>query len=263
MPLIEQPVLIPTSQGPAGGIVCEPEGSPRAALILLQGGGRAGRSGFSSQWAVLSRRLAALGATVLRYDYWKEGDSSMITAERYPIGTHLSANVARDLALLRDVASWFLARTGGLEPIVVGYCYGARLGLELAAGLPSAASTVLVVPYLRRIEETDRANWTERMRRVHAGRQPEDQADRAQRSAVDLLDPVAVEAFERVVHRGPSWVLIGERDAGEAVALAEVLGDRGLEVEIEPDVALYPGNEPDVQELVRRRIEARVSRLLA
>jgi hypothetical protein len=57
-------------------------------------------------------------------------------------------------------------------------------------------------------------------------------------------------------------VLIGERDADEALALEHTLGDRGLELEVEPGVALYPGNDPDIQELVSDRVAARLQQVL-
>jgi alpha/beta superfamily hydrolase len=254
--LIESPVLIPTAQGPAGGIVCEPA-EPRGALILLQGGGRSGRSGFNSGWAVLARALAGLGVTVLRYDFWHEGDSSMITADRYPAGTDLASNVNRDRALLGDVAAWFRQRTEGLDLLVAGSCYGARLGLELAAQIEAVSLTMLVVPYLRRFEESQRGEWRERMLDVRRGRSEERSAG-TERNEPDLLDPEATRSFEAALRQGGVWVLIGERDAGEVLELEAELADRRLELTVEAAAALYPGSDPQAQAVIRDRIAARL-----
>lgn len=251
---------MPTSRGPAGGIVCEPAAAPRAALLFLQGGGRSGRSGFNSEWARLTRRLAALGTVVLRYDFWHEGDSSMITAERDDLGTDLPSNKARDLALLGEVAAWFRQRTEGLDLIVAGSCYGARLGLELAGGGCAAAATLLLVPYLRRFNEDDRGGWRERMQKVRG--EPGTAPERTRPAPLERVDPLVLEAFEAALRNGPSWVLVGERDAPEAVLLGQALGDRGLEVQVEPGAALYPGNEPTIQQLVSDRFAARLSEFL-
>jgi dienelactone hydrolase len=258
--LTEHPVLIPTSHGPVGGIVCEPVAPPQAALILLHTGGRSGRSGFSSEWALLSRRLAELGTTVLRYDYCKEGDSSTIAAGDDRVDAEISAKLATDLALLDEVVAWFRQRTRGLDLIVVGICYGGRLGLELAAKLRAVKSTMLVVPFLRPVDEDNRERWRERMLRVRRG-ETVDEVD-GSANPRERLDPLVVDAFERALASGPAWVLIGERDADEAVALGRTLGDRGLEVEVEPGAALYPGNDPGIQELVSDRVAARLRQVL-
>jgi len=68
-------VLIPTSEGPVGGIVSEPRGEPRAGLVLLPGYGRPARSGINSFWSRIARDLAARGAAVLRVDYSREGET--------------------------------------------------------------------------------------------------------------------------------------------------------------------------------------------
>lgn len=259
--LSEHPVLIPTSRGPAGGIVCEPDGPPRAAVLLLHTGGRSGRSGFGSEWALLSRRLAGLGATVLRYDFCKEGDSAMIAIEDERVDSAITVKLATDLALLDEVAAWFRQRTPGLDLIVVGVCYGGRLGLDLAARLDAVSGTLLVVPFLRPVDEDNRERWRQRMEKVQRG-EPVEEVERPAPGSAERLDRRVPEAFARALDGGPAWVLIGERDAGEALALAEPLGERGLEVVIEPGAALYPGNDPDIQELVSDRVTARLGQLL-
>jgi dienelactone hydrolase len=255
----DHPVLIPTSQGPVGGIVTEPVGAPVGALVLLQGGGRAGRSGFDSEWTRLARRLAALGVVVLRFDYWREGDSSMITAERYREGRGPWGGGDRDLALLREVAPWFAERVEGLDLLVVGSCYGGRLAIELAGGLPRVRGTLLVVPYLRHPEQ--RLPWRDRLERVKRG---ETDHGVDERSDAALLDPVAVDAYRNSLAHARSWLLMGELDPGEVYVLERLIGGcgRGLEFQVVPGVALYPGNSPDIQELVSDQVSARVAEML-
>ncbi|HEX3174209.1 MAG TPA: hypothetical protein VHQ43_08330 [Solirubrobacterales bacterium] len=253
----EIPVLVPTSLGPVGGIVCEPLEAPRAAVLLLPGGGRSGRAGFSSEWAHLSRRLAALGTVVLRYDFCFEGESSTIAASRDAVDGSIAEKVSVDMALLGDVAEWFRQRTAGLAQIVIGVCYGGRLGLELAGRLSNVATTLLVVPFLQPISEENRARWREQMLKVRRG---EDSTE-GDGGAPDLEvppDPAVVESLQAVVSHGSAWILVGERDADDAVRLGRLLGDSGLEVAVEPGVALYPGNDPDIQELVSDRVASRL-----
>jgi dienelactone hydrolase len=256
----EHAVLVPTSQGPAGGIVCEPAGPSRAAVLFLHTAGQSGRSGFNSQWALLSRRLSALGTTVLRLDLGTEGDSLAIGEELYPIDSSEQAKVDIDRVLVQDCAAWFHDRMEGQDMIVVGSCYGTRLGLELAASDHDVAATLFVVPYIRVPDEGNRMRWQERMLKVRRA-QPTDDLDLADGDPLDCIDPTVIDDFESALRSGPSWVLIGERDPGEMLALEWALGDPGLEVEVEPNVALYPGNDPDIQELVRDRVVARVRRL--
>ena len=259
-PVEDHPVLIPTSQGPAGGIICEPRGRPRASLIFVHGAGRSGRSGFNSQWAVLSRRLAALGVTVLRIDLAGEGDSSTIGEERYPMDNSDPEKIVIDRALLSDAVAWFRQRTEGQGLIVAGSCYGARMSLELAATSPGIIASVLIVPYLWRPDQEYLSRWRERMLRVQRN-QPTDDIDRLGNSQ-ERIDPMAVERLEATLGQGPAWVLIGERDVLDVLALEPVVADRGLEIAVEPGVALYPGNSPDIQELVSKRVVARIDRII-
>jgi hypothetical protein len=257
--MADHPVLIPTSQGPVGGIVSEPGGLRLGALVLLQGGGRAGRFGFNSEWARLARRLAALGIVVLRFDYWKESDSSMVSDELYRDGRGPSGRADRDLALAREVVPWFAQRVEGLELLLAGSCYGGRMAIELSADLPRIAATLLVVPYLRDPEQ--RLLWRERLERVKRGETGEG-AEESVNSG--LLDPVAVDAYRGSLAQAPSWLYMGAHDPGEVHALERMIGGpgSGLEVQIVPDVALYPGNDPDIQELVSDLIAGRVAKLL-
>lgn len=257
----EHPVLVPTSRGPAGGIVCEPVGSSRAPLLFLHGAGRSGRSGFNSEWALLSRRLAALGATVLRVDLATEADSLTIGEELYPVDSSEPAKNEIDRLLLGETVAWFRERTDERDLIVVGSCYGARLGLELAAASAGVAATLLVVPFLRPSNQRNLTHWRERMLRVQRG-EPTDDLDRRLPDPLARIDPDVLRTLDLALRRGPVWTLVGELDPDDPLALRELHADRDLEVCVEPGVALYPGNSPDLQELVIGRVAGRVGEAL-
>lgn len=257
---MEHPVLIPTSQGPAGGIVCEPDGPSRASLLFLHTGGKSGRSGFSSEWALLSRRLAALGVTVLRLDFCTDGDSLMIGEDRYPVHAAVPTKVAIDRVLLRDVIGWFRERTGRRDLILAGACYGTRLGLELARSDPEVTATLMIYPFFRRNTDEDRARWRERMLTVRRGDSPDD-LDQSDSESVERFDPDAIDALREAQASGLTWVLTGALDPDDPLVLERIMSSSRFEVEVVPDIALYPGNDPDIQELVSDRVTARVRRL--
>lgn len=255
----DHPVMIPTSQGPVGGIVSEPDGDRRAALILLQGGGRGGRAGYNACWTRVARDLADMGVVVLRFDYWKEGDSSLISERRHRGGRGPHGGGDRDLSLLREVAPWFRDRVPGLELLVFGSCYGGRLAVELAGELADVAATFLVVPYLRVPEQ--RLPWRDRLNRMLRGKA---QPGPEEPLGPEILDPVAVDAVRSALARAPCLVMTGERDPGDVFVLERLLvgADGRLDVEVVPDKALYPVNYPDIQEIVSDRLEAWVAERL-
>ena len=255
--VVEHPVLIPTTQGPAGGIVCEPAGRSRASLLFLHTGGKSGRSGFGSEWALLSRRLAALGVTVLRLDLSTDGDSVMIGEDRYPVHADLPTKAAVDRVLLRDAVAWFRERTGRPDLLLAGACYGTRLGLELARSDPAVRATLMISPFFRYNTDDDRGRWRERMLTVRRG-EATGELDRGDPEPEERFDPDAVDAVRGALAHGTIWVLTGAADPDDPQVLARMLGDHRFEVEVVPDVALYPGNDPDIQELVADRVVHRL-----
>lgn len=233
-------VLIPTSEGPVGGVVSEPDGEGRAALIALPGHGRPARSGVNGFWARLARSLAERGVVVLRIDFSREG-------ETLPIGEGGSGQVWKrdlDLRLLAEVTPWFHGRTGGLPLDLTGVCAGSRLAIELAGREPEAISgTFHVVPHLRALVQPG------------DGSRPDD---------VDPVDPHVVECFRAILDRRPSWILVGEDDSQDVPRLQRLLGPtrHQLEVESVPGMALHFLDQPPIQEQVRRRLVARVAAAL-
>ena len=236
--MTDHPVLIPTSEGAVGGIVSEPDGEPRAALMLLPGVGRPARSGINSFWARLARSLAAQGLVVLRYDCSREG-------ETLPIGEGGSGQVwRRDLErrLLSEVSRWFHERTGH-ELLLVGACSGAFLAIELAGcWTEGVAGIFLIVPHLKPPAEPDTPLDSE------------------------AIEPELLRGFRQMAKRGPSWILIGEDDfhLRDVPPLRRQLGAvAGLEVEVVPGIALHMLDHANVQAEVRERLTARIAAVVA
>lgn len=247
--MIDRAVMVPTSYGAIGGVISEPADEPRGTLLLLQGGGRCGRSGFNSIWARVARSLAGRGVTVLRCDFW--GDGPMVAVGRPGPGPMpIAPRADRDFLPYREVISWFREHTGKDDLLLAGSCYGARVAIELAGAFPSVRATFLVVPYVRRPGK--RLMWRDRLTKLRGGRLTLDD----DRIDVGVLDPRAVEAFRAALAHGSSLVLNGARDPRDVQLLKDVLGHAAanLDVEIVAGHALYPVNAPDVQEIIEDRL---------
>ncbi len=226
-----------------GGIVSEPDGERRAALIVLPGLGRAARSGVNSFWTRTARALAELGIVVLRFDYSREG-------ETLPLGEGGGGQIWKrdlDLRLLRQVAPWFRERAGNTPLMLVGACSGARLVIELAGREPDAvAETFLIVPYLSALAQPGMEGVSEP-------------------GELETVDPLVVDCFRTMLERASSWVLVGERDSPDIPALTHQIGQtpHELEVEVVPSVALHLLDQPHLQGEAGSRLMARVSSSLA
>jgi hypothetical protein len=233
--MTDHPLLIPTSEGPVGGVVSEPpDGEHRAALILLSGHGSPARAGINSFWARTARSFAELGIVVLRIDYSREG-------ETLPIGEGVRGQIARrelELRLLDQIVPWFHERVPGVPRYLVGSCSGARLSIDLLGRFPdSFAGAFLSVPYLQTLFES--------------GGEP------------DSVDPLVVECLKGSLDRTLVWILVGENDLCDIPRLIDLLGpDSGLEVEVAPRMALHFADQPDIQEELHSRLTARISSAL-
>lgn len=249
----EHAVVLPTSAGPVGGLVSEPQGEQRAALILLGGHGPSGRAGVNAIWSRLARDLAALGVVVLRFDLTGECESTLVGtgAERIE-GWKRNTN----LAVLREVAPWFLREAGEQELLLAGTCHGARVALEFAAGDASVRALFMVAPYLWLREPGQRDAPP------HAAKLPPEPAwanGPTLNSEAEILD-----AFRAIRARASVWVLVGDGEAEPVEAVLGSLGNGGrpVELEIASGMPIHPVAHPRQQATVRRRLRARVSRAL-
>ena len=249
----DHPVIVPTSLGPVGGIVTEPAGAVRAAMLLLQGGSRGGRAGINAVWTDIARRLAGLGVAVLRVDYAGDGESYMVARDRGGVRW----KVETDSRLVLESAAWFRERVDTRELFVAGSCYGGRLAIAVAAAEPSTTQLFLVVPYLRSAKEEERLTWRDRLTRVKRGESPA-AGDGAR------VEPEVHQAFAGLAERASTWILLGDKDPPEAFELQQHQspGSASIEIDVVPSMALYPVHYPDVQAEVRSRLVARVEQAL-
>jgi hypothetical protein len=231
-----------------GGVVSEPPGAARAALMLLPGYGRPARSGVNGFWTRLSREFAARGLVVLRVDWSREG-------ETLPLGEGVRGQArksAYDALLFAQVLPWFKQRVGELDLLLAGSCAGARAAIELAGrDHPGAvARTFLIVPHFRVLEGAEQP-----ARIVVPSREFEDP---------DVVDPLMVDCLRTILSRAPSWALLGERDNADISLLKEVVGptEHELEVEVVPNAALHELDRPLLQEEASRRLIASVEQTL-
>jgi hypothetical protein len=140
--LSDHPVLIPTSFGPVEGTVTEPEGIRRAAIVLTQANGRAGRWGTNGVWTRTARELSQCGVVVLRADYARGPDDGAAAGRR--VWGQTDAEWERDLAVRHEVAEWFRERAGCTDLMMAGICRGALVAIHVAA-LNSAISRLFLI----------------------------------------------------------------------------------------------------------------------
>lgn len=240
---MDHPVLIPTSEGPVGGIVSEPSGEARASMILLPGYGRPARSGVNSFWTRTARELADLGLVVLRFDYSREGETLPL-GEDGPGGQLWKKDL--DLALLAEIAPWFEDRTGPLPLMLIGSCAGGRLAIEFAGRRPDAiAAMFLVVPYVSALVDPE-------------------SSDEAATGGDASVDPKVVDWLRASLDGTLTWMLVGEQDSVDIAGLERSLGSatHRLEVDLVPTTALHMLDQPNLQAQAGTRLIERVSRFL-
>jgi dienelactone hydrolase len=268
--MTDHAAIVPTSAGPVGAIVSEPEGEPRGALALLQGGGAPCRAGINAHWTRLARDLAELGVAVLRFDFAGEGESTMV-GERVPREIGWRRNT--DLELLREIVPWFRERAGVEELLVAGSCHGARVGLDLAAEDPRVRGVFAVVPYLwntppqlRSDKQAMRQKSLPRASELFDSGSSEVAVQRTLAGEVEAeldespLEECFVDNCRAALAHGRVWMLIGEGDSQKPVELKERLDGEatGLDVEVVPETIVHPVTHPEVQELVTARITEKV-----
>lgn len=255
--MTDHAIVVPTRRGPVGAVVSEPEGERRGVIVLLQGTGPPCRAGVNAVWTRTARELAAIGLVVLRFDFACEGES---TAAGRDVPRGSAWRRSADTGILRELAPWFLERTGESELLVAGACHGARVAFEFAATEPATSGLFLLVPYLGDQEPLYRA----------AGEDDEvppflDGDLWAGGSTMDTDDDV-VGGFRACLSRGPVWLLLGEEEVEQALPFQNRLAGapRPLELETVPGMAeLHPITTPGQQDAARRRLVDRVAGVLS
>jgi dienelactone hydrolase len=267
--------IVPTSAGPVGAIVSEPDGPARCGLVLLQGGGAPCRAGVNAHWARLGRDLAERGVAVLRFDFAAEGESTMV-GEDVPRDVGWRRNT--DLAVLGELAPWFREQVEVEDLLLAGSCHGARVALDFAAEDERVKGAFLVVPYLwntpPRLRQDKQAMRQKSLPRASELFDSGSSDVASQRAAVGEVEAVLdetpleesfVESCRAALAHGRVWILIGEGDSQKPVELKERLGAEGerLEVEVVPDTIVHPVTHPEIQELVSARLMDHLAGALA
>jgi alpha/beta superfamily hydrolase len=180
----ESPVFVPSPAGDLLAVITAPTapgpGDGRA-LVLLRGNGWRPSSGPRRSQVRLARRLAGAGFTGVRFSYHGVAESGGESEAVFPLDRpHVD-----DLAA---VDGW--VRAQGLQPVLVGNCFGARTALAHAARQPAdrpVAGLVLVVPPVHDFEvvrRRDRRPLRRLLRRASPARLWEVLRDPARRRAL-------------------------------------------------------------------------------
>jgi pimeloyl-ACP methyl ester carboxylesterase len=233
----EHAVIVPTPAGPIGGVVHEPGGHPRGALVFLHGAGLVGRSGVNGVWTQTARAICDLGVTVLRADY--PGTRESFAARGSWDGDHLTT--------MEEVVEWFRRSAPEGDLLLAGECYGARLACELALRGADARALGLVIP-----EHPARGSSSSGIVR------------RGRRSTNVFPTVKPAEFFQRVAERTSVWALIGQGAANDVVALAEAptRGDRFAVDVVASTDSPFELRYPSAQHLVVSRVREWASRAL-
>jgi pimeloyl-ACP methyl ester carboxylesterase len=255
----EYPVLLETRAGVVAAIVTEPDGPPRASAIFLHGAAGS-RSGVNRVWARVARALASAGLAVVRLDYPGMG-SSLGTGETGPRGEDLAA----DDAAVRDLIAWFRGRTGDLDLLAIGSCYGTRVASRLAAEGIDLAGLALLVPALQ-VLAPPKASQAKRIARAAKARLRPLLRRRRRRTgrkagggpAPERMDRNVVQAVTVAIGRTPTWVLIGEEDLPTSLfpRLERHLGEgrSRLEVEVVPGITFHGQATREAQQETIERV---------
>jgi exosortase A-associated hydrolase 1 len=135
----EQAIQFACNGAPLVGILHRPAVPPRRGILIVVGGGPQYRVGGHRQLVLWSRRRAAEGYAVLRFDYTGMGDS---------YGTFRGyADIDADI---RGALDWLAAEMPELEEFVLwGECDAASAILAYAYRDPRVSGLVLLNPFAR------------------------------------------------------------------------------------------------------------------
>jgi dienelactone hydrolase len=241
----DHPIFIPTSIGPIGGMVSEPEGERRFAAILLSGGnGR--RFGVNQVWSNIGWDLAAMGCVTLRADYpGGFGDSIM-------------SETQKRAAPFGEVATWFRRESGDLELLLIGACFGGRLAAVIGSRMDGIRGVGLIVPMFRP-RKGNEPMMDKVRRRV---------SKQLGRQSTLPVEPRLVEVMAQAIERTTVWSLVGERDhrsRSEITTLRAALRkdwDTDLNVDEVPGVLLHGQPSLEAQRVTRERVVAWAGQVL-
>jgi pimeloyl-ACP methyl ester carboxylesterase len=153
----ETPVFFPAGQDTLFGVLARPAEPTGTAVIALPDAGGPASINRNRWWVRLSRRLAAHGCHVLRFDYHGMGESTGVV-RRFRLDEPFVDDL---LGAVRCSTDHDVERF-----ILVGSCFGARTALSAAGEIPRLDGVVLISVGLRDLEKGEAAAT----RRVHEWR---------------------------------------------------------------------------------------------
>ncbi len=205
---VEQPVFIASPLGDLLAVVTRPTGPDSGlAAVLLRGGGWRPSSGPRRTQVRLARRLAAAGLHGVRFSYHGVAESGGRSEEVF----RLDQPFVEDLDA---VGRWVASQ--GLQPVLVGNCFGARTALSHASQAQSVAGVALIVPPVhdfevaRRIDRRPLSKLARRASPAHLWRVVRSPARRrALRRTTKALSGVARHRLRPGRRRDPGWISRG------------------------------------------------------
>ena len=135
------PLFVEAGDDHVASVLTVPEGNPRGVVISLSGTGRHSLIG-SAMCAHLSQRLVERGLAHVRLDYAGVGDSPGL------VPTWVLSDVGAASQQARAVLGEVTEALGVRRFVVVGACYGSRVGLSLVSDPDCYGAVCLATPIL-------------------------------------------------------------------------------------------------------------------
>jgi pimeloyl-ACP methyl ester carboxylesterase len=201
----EYPVFVRAPEGDLLAVMTRPTVPPNGlVLVMLRGGGWRPSSGPRRNQVEIARRLAGLGFHALRFSYHGIAESGGTPDEV----VRLDRPYVEDT---KAVADWLAEQ--GLQPVLVGNCFGARTALAYAAQHHGVAGLVLLVPPVhdfevaRRLDRRPLSHFARRSSPAHLWRVLR---SRAHRQALGRTSQAFLDLAGRRVRAGsddgPEWL---------------------------------------------------------
>jgi alpha/beta superfamily hydrolase len=228
----EQPVFIAASTGELLAVVTHSTAPATGlAAVLLRGGGWRPSSGPRRTQVRLARRLAGAGLPTVRFSYHGVAESGGASEEVFRLDQPFVEDVDA-------VARWVVEQ--GMQPVLIGNCFGARSALSYASRADVVGGVVLLVPPVhdfevsRRLDRRPLSKLARRASPRHAWavvRSP------ARRRALGRTSRALADLAGHRVHPGrstdPAWVSRNFRRELESLV------DRGV-----PILVVYGDEDP-------------------
>lgn len=151
----ETPIWVRSGREDLLAVMTRPEQSSDLGVVLFTGGGWMPSTHRNRMYVDLARHLAAMGCTVMRFDYAGVGDSTGHTRFFDSMAPHVEDALAVAEAL---------QATGVNRLVLAGTCYGGRTALAASESIGSLVGLVLSAAPVKDYGGSDRSlGWHARM----------------------------------------------------------------------------------------------------